>query len=154
MGDVETCWVEEIGFIKEEHKNLVRKKVMKDLIPLEYAERLLKTKTAMWFDTFETNNCKNTSQMLGLSPPSKVLRFYYEKLKAKRDLVEDLKAVQEGYNVIHEIDQEKEIKLQKREKRLKKQEAKEIKIKKSKKAFKVQQMDLFKDINKNENRLI
>lgn len=145
MGDVETCWVEEIGFIKEEHKNLVRKKVMKDLIPLEYAERLLKTKTATWFDTFETNNCKNTSQMLGLAPPSKILRFYYEKSKAKRDLLEDLKAVQEGYNVIHEIDQEKETKRQKREKKLKKQEAKEIKIKKNKRLFKVQQMDLFKE---------
>ena len=52
---------------------------------------------------------------------------------------------QEGYNVIHEIDQEKETKRQKREKKLKKQEAKEIKIKKNKRLFKVQQMDLFKE---------
>lgn len=143
MGDVETCWVDEIGFIKEEHKTLVHKKVIKELIPLEYAERLLKTKTATWFSMFETNNCKNISQILGLAPPSKVLRFYIEKSMAKRDLLEDLKWVAEGYTVIHESDLIKEQQQAKRLRKEKKEEAKKKKIKQNLKSLKQKQLSMF-----------
>lgn len=135
MGDVETVWVETRGFLVDEHKNLIRKRVLKELVPLEFAERLLKNPNNLIFHGFKTNNCNRLSQELGLEPPSKVVRFYYEKSTAKRNLIDDLKAVSEGYTVIHDIDREKqaqEIKKAKKKEREQKKIQKLGKIKKPK----------------------
>ena len=143
MGDIETVWTETKGFLVDEHKNLIRKRVLKELVPLEFAERLLKEPDNLIFNEFKTNNCNRLSQELGLEPPSRVVRFYYEKSTAKRNLLEDLKAVAEGYTVIHEIDSEKCDKELKRQKKEKRELKKKIKFKKKMKEMKIQQMSLW-----------
>ena len=92
------------------------------------------------FQMFKTNNCNKLSQELGLAPPSRVVRFYYEKSTAKRDLLEDLKAVSEGYTVIHEIDSEKREKERKRKEKEERENKKKQKILKLKKSKKEQQL--------------
>lgn len=143
MGDVETVWTEKIGFLTEEHKRLDRKKVIKDLIPLEFAERLLKDPENLIFKMFITNNCERTGQILGLEPPSRVLRFYYEKSMAKRDFLADLKAVEEGYVVSHEIDCDKAAKARKKAERAAKKQKKDKRLRKRITGNQTQQMSLF-----------
>lgn len=143
MGDVETVWTETIGFLTEEHKRLDRKKVIKDLVPLEFAERLLKDPENSFFQMFVTNNCGRTGQMLGLEPPSRVIRFYYEKSMAKRDFLADLKAVEEGFVVSHEIDRDKDAKARKKMERAERQAKKEKRIRKRTKERSIKQLSFF-----------
>jgi hypothetical protein len=142
MGDVETVWIETKGFLVDEHKTLVRKRVLKELVPLEFAERLLKTPNNLIFHGFKTNNCNRMAQELGLAPPSRVVRFYYEKSTAKRDLLEDLKAVAEGYTVIHDIDREKQLKEKKREQSSKRKQKKLHKQQRNLERSKIEQLSL------------
>lgn len=143
MGDVETIWTETIGFLKEEHKRLDRKKVIKDLVPLEFAERLLKDPKNVLFQMFITNNCERAGQKLGIEAPSRVIRFYWEKSTAKRDFLADLKAVEEGYVVSHEIDSEKDRKARKKAERAEKKQKKEKRLRKRIKGHQMQQLSLF-----------
>ena len=143
MGDVEVVWTETRGFLVDEHKNLIRKRVLKELVPLEFAERLLKDPNNLIFHGFKTNNCNRLSQELGLEPPSRVVRFYYEKSTAKRDFIEDLKAVSEGYTVIHEIDSIKSEKALKKQKKEERELKKKIKIKKKMKEKRSKQISLW-----------
>lgn len=143
MADLEYRWVDKIGgLFEEEKKNLTRKRVT-DLIPLDYAERVLRDKNSEELMRFETNNCRRTSQVLGFEPTPTILRYYIQKSTAKRDLLEDLKAIEEGYTVIHESDAIKEKAQKKREKKVKKEETKARKIKEYKARAKIKQISFF-----------
>lgn len=131
MADIVVKWTEHIGFLSYDHKNLIRKKVIKNAVPLEFAERLLRDPDNLIFGMFKTNNCNRLGQMLGLEPPSEVVRFYYELSRAKRNLLDDLRAVAEGYNVIHEFDVEKQQKEAKKAKKEARETKKKEKFKKN-----------------------
>lgn len=129
MAEIEREWTDVLGMIKEEHKTVTIKRV-KDEIPMEVAERCLKMKDCVYTAMFETNNLTSFAQQMGWEPQAKIRRYYIEPCKAKRDLLQDLSLIAEGFTVEHESDLIKAKKEKKREARKERQEAKERRIKK------------------------
>lgn len=126
MAELERNFVDEVGLYRQEHKGVSIMRVT-DIIPMELAERCLKMKDSVLLSMFETNKCSNTRQQLGFETPAKVRRFYIEKSNAKRDLLQDLALIAEGYTVEHEADIIKAKQEKKRQARIKRVAAKERK---------------------------
>lgn len=139
---VETRWMDEVGFYSKEHKVMTHKEVT-GLIPMDFAERLIKECDNLVFKRFEMNNCEMLSIELGFAPKPTILQYYIKKSNAKRDLLADLKAVEDGYEVIHESDLIKERQKAKTERRKLKQQVQERKRKR--KHLIVKQISIFEE---------
>lgn len=132
MGDLESLIVDDVGFFHNETKRIVRRKLYKNAIPKEVAERIIKKpEESIFVMMFKTNNVDTVKQELGFEPRAKLRRLYYEPVRAKRDLLQDLRDIEEGYEVIHESDQIAKEKRAKSERLAKRREEKEKKLKRA-----------------------
>ena len=132
MADVVVEWDDKFGFYEEHHKTLTHRQVTKGFVPREYAERAIKDKHSVYISMFEINTLQKMEIMLGFAPKPEIVRYYIVNSNAKRDLMEDLKAVADGYTVIHESDV---IAAKKSEKSARRKVIREEKEKKLKKAL-------------------